>query len=471
MDSIYLGMTSFFILTSILLFVMLRSLRIQNKTILLDKQKLEENFNNNNQEFSKTKGLLEFSEQQIDRLQEELKHVREQLENARTTATKENTEKNSLEDLLKKYNETINQAKQDLNNQFKIAANSILEEKTKSFAEKSKKEVQDLLAPLKSNIESFQKTVNETLKENASDQRALKELIEPLDSRLSQFTRALKGDFKVQGDFGETVLERLFEFVGFTKGVHYTEQGRDMKLITDEGKRAKPDFIVNLPEERKIIFDSKASIKHAIEYFNSDDPDERQCLISQHTSSIKEHIKELSDKNYQSVFKGESLEFVVMFVPHDSALITALNQDPSLQSFAIQKRVWLTSPTLVMPFLHIIKDFWRKSTMNKNVMEISRLAGLMHDQLEGFLGKFNEIKNKLNKAIESYDDANTTLTGQRGVVKYAKKVQELGAKTSKNISYESEGLDACLESSEGSSGEASEDFFLEETPKSDDIPF
>ncbi|NGX50418.1 MAG: DNA recombination protein RmuC [Chlamydiae bacterium] len=459
-----------FLITSILLSARLYLLRSQNKALHIDKKNLEDTLNENNQEFSKTKGVLESSEKQMGGLQEELKNVREQLTRAQTAATKESTEKNSLEDLLKKYNETINQAKQDLNNHFKITATSILEEKTKSFSEKSKKEVQDLLAPLKSNIDSFQKTVNETLKENASDQRALKELIDPLDSRISQFTRALKGDFKVQGDFGETVLERLFEFIGFKKGVHYTEQGRDMKLITDEGKRAKPDFIVHLPEDRKIIFDSKVSIKHAIEYFNSDDPDEKKYLISQHTSSIKEHIKELSDKNYQSVFKEESLDFVVMFVPHDSALITALNQDPSLQSFAIQKKVWLTSPTLVMPFLHIIKDFWRKNTMNKNVMEISRFAGLMYDQLDSALKKFQNIKNKLDQAAKSYDDANRTLfDGQRSVITYAQKVKELGAKTSKNISFEPEEMAISTEAIDDSTEE--EKGFLKETPELDEVQF
>lgn len=466
MESIYLiVILSVVSVISIVLSILLYRLSRKNRFLHASNLNLSTSLNECHKELSNTQGRLESAKNQLNEIKQELKEAREKLTVAKTKTAEEETKKLALEDLLQKYQETINQAKQDLHRQFQIAANAILEEKTKSFSENSHKEVKELLAPLKENIDTFHKAVNNTLKENAVDQRTLKDLIVPLDHQLSQFTRALKGDFKVQGDFGETILERMFEMVGFIKGTHYTAQAHDKELMTEEGRRAKPDFLIHLPEDRKVVIDSKVSIKHAIDYFNSDNPTEKEELISKHTNSLKEHIKNLSDKKYQSFFKEESLDFVVMFVPNDFALITALYQDPSLQSFAIEKKVWLTSPTLVMPLLHIIKDFWRINTMNKNVMEISRLAGKMHDQLNGFLHKFSDIKNKLHKAIESYNDANTTLTGQRGVVKYAQKVKELGAKTSKNIAHtQEESLDE-LEASEDSLEESME--LLEKVPEND----
>ena len=416
------------ILTTVVLVFLLKKALKRNESLSLEKSTISN-------DLSEKKGCLDSAEKRILDLSEELKKEREEKGKSCIKAAQEETRKQALEEQGRKYKETIDDAKAIMKTEFKLVANSILEEKSKTFSEASKTKVTELLTPLTENITSFQKTVNSMLKENAADQRTLKDLIEPLDDQISKFTKALKGDFKIQGDFGEVILERLFEKLGLIKDIHYSVQSHEMKLITDEGKAVRPDFIIHLPENRKVIVDSKVSIKHAIDYFSTDDPAEKEGLIIKHVESIRNHIKNLNEKNYQEFMKGTSLDFVIMFIPSDQALVAALCQEPDLRSFAMDKKVCIASPTLLMPLLLIIMELWRSSTLNEGFTELSSIAGKVHDEVAIFGEKFIVIKNKLEGVVKSYNEANKTLHGPRGVVKYAEKLRDLGVKISKNIPY------------------------------------
>lgn len=378
---------------------------------------------------------LQQKEEEICSLKEELEKKSLEIINLIRSESSEKAKKESLEELVKTYKETVENAKKEMMYQFKNTANEILQEKSTSFVQSSKEEVQKLLEPLGKDVHSFQESVHKTLKENALEHGILKNLIHPLSANISELTKALKGDFKVQGDWGETVLERILQVSGFIKGVHYVLQGQNLRLKNDMGESAKPDCVFYLPENKKVIIDAKVSIKHGLEYVATDNTREKDDLLKKYLLSVKEHIKGLSSKNYQNLedLQG-ALDFVIMFVPNDLALFTIFSSDERMQDFALQKKVMLLSPTLLLPFLQIVRNFWRISDISKNALQISEEAGKMYNKLCGFLEDFAKIKTSLDQAHRSYDNALHKIKQGRGnVIDKAKQVESLGAKTSKQI--------------------------------------
>ena len=323
--------------------------------------------------------------------------------------------------------------------EFKNLANEILEEKSKKFTEQNKENIHQILNPLNEKIKEFQKKVEETYDKEAQQRFSLKEevkrlaeLNQQISKEASNLTRALKGDSKTQGNWGEIILENILERSGLTKDREYIVQ---TSFNTDDGKRLQPDIIVKYPGDRNIIIDSKVSLTAYEKYTNTEDDDEKKSFLKQHLDSVKNHVQILAGKNYQDLYEIHGLDFVIMFLPVEPAYLIAIQSDPELWSYAYEKRVLLISPTNLIAALKMIVSMWRQEYQNKNALEIARQGGELYDKFVGFLDDMTDIGTKLNQTQKGYENAMKKLsTGKGNLVKKAENLRELGVKTKKNIS-------------------------------------
>jgi DNA recombination protein RmuC len=241
-------------------------------------------------------------------------------------------------------------------------------------------------------------------------------------------TKALKGDSKTQGDWGETQLEILLEKANLAKGIHFTTQGgyRD-----EEGRLKKPDFIINLPDNRHLIVDSKVSLTNYEAYFNEEDEKQKGDYLKKHIESIRKHIKELSDKKYESLYEINTPDYVLMFVPIEPAYLLALSNNNQLYLEALDKNVVLVSTSTLLATLSTVSSMWRQENQKKNVLEIANQAGRLYDQFVNLTDDLIKVGNQLKTVQGSYDTSMKKLTGKGNLIKKVEKIKELGAKTSK----------------------------------------
>lgn len=337
------------------------------------------------------------------------------------------TEKASLEEAEKRLTES-----------FERLAGKVFDERSSQFTELSEKQLSGLLKPLTKDLESFRSTVDKNSREDIRQHAALQEKLkqmEGLNQRLhteaKNLTRALTSDVKAQGNWGEQQLERLMELAGLVKGEHYFTQ---VSTTGNQGERLQPDFVLKLPENRSIILDSKVSLTAWTRYQSEEDEARKDALLAEHVGSIKAHIAGLGKKNYPDVEELNALDFVLMFVPIESALIVALQKDPTLPEYALTQRVALLSPANFLATVRTVASVWQVHKQNTNAQDIARRAGLLYDKFVGFTDNLKNVGTRLDQARKSFDDAyNQLTTGAGNLVGQTDKLSKLGARHAKQL--------------------------------------
>nr|WP_255538320.1 DNA recombination protein RmuC [Polynucleobacter sp. 73C-SIWE] len=335
--------------------------------------------------------------------------------------------------------ESLNEAKEALTNQFKNLANEILEDKSKRFTEQNAASLDALLKPLQTKLTEFKEQVSTSYGNEARERFALKSEIERLANlnlRMSDETRsltqALKGDSKVQGNWGELVLESILESSGLRKGEEYVVQDSHTQ---SDGSRLQPDVMIKLPEGRSLVVDSKVSITAYARHAETTDPIVAEQELAAHIQSLRQHIQGLSGKNYSSLYGVGSVDFVLMFVPIEPAFLLALKTAPNLYQEALAKNIVLVCPSTLMATLRTVAHLWRQDQQNRNALEIAKQCGSLYDKFVGFVEDLEKLGQRLDQAQTSYHDAfNKLKSGKGNLIRTAEKVRELGVKPIKNLS-------------------------------------
>jgi DNA recombination protein RmuC len=334
--------------------------------------------------------------------------------------------------------ESLNEAKEALTIQFKNLANDILDDKTRRFTEQNALSLDALLKPLQTKLTEFKEQVSTSYANESRERFALKSEIERLSAlnvKMSDETRsltqALKGDSKVQGNWGELVLESILESSGLRKGEEYLVQDSHTQV---DGSRLQPDIVVRLPEGRHLVVDSKVSITAYARHAESVDADTAQIELNAHIQSLRQHIQGLSSKNYSALYGVGSVDFVLMFIPIEPAFLLALKSAPNLYQEALAKNIVLVCPSTLMATLRTVAHLWRQDHQNKNALEIARQCGALYDKFVGFIDDMEKLGQRIDQAQTSYHDAFSKLkTGKGNLIRTAEKVRELGVKPSKTL--------------------------------------
>ena len=343
-----------------------------------------------------------------------------------------------LNEKIKDVQETKKETEERLTKEFENLANKILDLNSEKFKKQNKEQIDTLLSPLSEQIEKFKKKVEDTNEKGVERNAMLMQKIislESLNNKLSQdainLANALKGDSKTQGDWGESRLELLLEKSGLTNGVHFSTQAA---YKDDEGKLKKPDFIINLPDNKHLIIDSKVSLTAYVEYYNAEDEITEQQAIKRHIDSIKRHYMELSDKDYPNLYGINTPDHVLMFVPNEPALMLALNEDKNLYLNALEKNIVLVSASTLLATLSTVSSIWKQEDQKRNALEIAKEGGLLYDKFEGFVQDLIKVGKSIKSSKDSYEDAMSKLTEGRGnIIKKIENLKDLGAKTKKSL--------------------------------------
>jgi len=388
---------------------------------------------------------LKLAEGKLSGQQEELVALRTELVLEREKSQKFSNLFAARTEELKNLNEKLETQKKEIESiqekfqiQFKNLANEILDEKTKKFTDQNKVNLSDILNPLKEKIVEFEKKVEQTNKESIERNSALKEQISGLKELNQQITKeaenltkALKGESKTQGNWGEFILESILEKSGLTKGEQYEIQ---VSKTNEDGRRLQPDIIVKLPEQKNIIIDSKVSLTAYEKYISAEDEHQKDVEIKNHLLSIRSHIKGLSEKNYQNIYEIGSLDFVLLFMPIEPAFGLAVQNDPELFSDAYDKNIVIVSPSTLIATLRTIASIWRQENQNRNALEIAKQGGQLYDKFKSFTDDLVKVGENLKTTKSNYDQAmNKLATGKGNLVSRADKLKELGAKATKAL--------------------------------------
>lgn len=330
--------------------------------------------------------------------------------------------------------------------EFKNIANEILEDKSRRFTQSNKENIEAILKPLGDNIKDFEKSVRESYQTEANERfslgkevKRLAELNQQMSVEAQNLTRALKGEAKTQGDWGEMILENILEMSGLRKDEEYfiqkelrDEAGNPLRS-QDSDKKMRPDAIIKYPDERSIIIDSKVSLNAYLRYVEATDADEQKRELDAHVAAVKAHILDLSKKGYDDYDK--SLDFVMMFIPNEPAYIAAMQGDKDLWSFAYEKRILLMNPTNLIASLRLIVDLWKREYQNRNALLIAERGAFLYDKFVGFVESFELIGSRLQQADETYQKAYGQLASGRGnLIGQAEEMKKLGLKTKKDLS-------------------------------------
>jgi DNA recombination protein RmuC len=368
------------------------------------------------------------------------KTEQQQLREAREELALELTRKHSELQFLTQKNEEqkqeVEQLQEKFTKEFENLANKILEEKTVKFTEQNKENLKNILTPLQEKIQHFEKKVEDTHKESIDYHAALrqqiiglKEMNEQMSKETLNLTKALKGDSKMQGNWGELILERVLEKSGLERGREYEVQ---QSFVNQEGQRVQPDVIIHLPDGKKMVVDSKVSLTAYERYANEEDETLKSTHLKEHIASIKRHVDQLSDKNYQDLYQMESPDFVLLFIPIESAFAIALNEDNSLYNKAFEKNIVIVTPTTLLATLRTIDSMWTNQKQQENAMEIARQAGALYDKFEGFVSDLIKIGKKMDEAKSEYSAAmNKLVEGRGNLVHSVEKLRKMGAKSKK----------------------------------------
>ena len=399
---------------------------LNEKLIQLDREKLI--FGQKNEQID---GELATTKAELDKRVKESEQIRSEL----TRAKVENehlAQKN--EDVVKEFEKLQKQAATEFEN----IANKILKKNTIEFSNVNNEKLMEILSPLRDKIQTFEKKVEETYEKGLRDQTDLKaelKKLQDLNTTISKeannLTKALKGDVKKQGNWGEIVLERILERSGLTEGQEFE---REVVAKNIEGKIIRPDVIVNLPDKKHIIIDSKVSLVAYERYTNSEDNDERERFLKEHMLSLKSHIKELHVKHYSSSPNFNSPDFVLLFIPIESSFSVTVEQDQQIFNYAWENKIVIVSPSTLLATLRTIASIWQQENQTKNAIEIAKQSGALYDKFAAFIDDIDKLGRNLETVQKTYNEASKKLyTGKGNLVRRAEILRELGAATSKQI--------------------------------------
>jgi DNA recombination protein RmuC len=374
----------------------------------------------------------------IQNLQNEKQKVQAEKEEVAILLAKKENDFDNLLDRTKEQKEELNHLQEKFTKEFENLANKILEEKTQKFTEQNKENLKNILSPLQDKILHFEKKVEDTHKESIDYHAALRQQIVSLSEMNAQMsketinlTKALKGDSKMQGNWGELVLERVLEKSGLEKGREYEVQ---QAYTTAEGTKILPDVIINLPDGKKMIVDSKVSLTAYEKYVNEEDDEQQNLHLKEHLNSVKRHVEQLSDKRYQDIYQMESPDFVLLFIPIEPAFALALQEDLTLYNKAFEKNIVIVTPSTLLATLRTIDSMWTNQKQQENAIEIARQAGALYDKFEGFVSDLIKIGKKMDEAKVEYSAAMNKLTeGKGNLVISAEKLKKMGAKAKKAL--------------------------------------
>jgi len=389
--------------------------------------------------------LLDAERKTVEALKAELKLITSDLYDKKQLLATSRADNKALTDKLESQKAEMEAMGKKFNTEFEVIANKILETKSEKFTELNKTNLKSILDPLGENLKEFKTKVEEVYDKESKERFSLGEKVKHL-SELNQMisedaknlTKALKGEAKTQGNWGEMILESILERSGLVKDREYfmehelkDEDGKPLRSDS-EGKKMRPDAVIKYPDNRSVIIDSKVSLTAFTRLIAAIDVDEQQKELAAHVSSLKTHIVSLSAKGYDDYNK--SLDFVMLFVPSEPAYIAALQSDPDLWNFAYDKRILLLSPTNLITSLKLIVDLWKREYQNQNAIEIAERGAKLYDKFVGFVENLNDVGNHLNRAKGKYDEAFKQLsTGSDNLVIQTKKLKDLGLKTKKSI--------------------------------------
>ena len=375
-----------------------------------------------------------------ERLQVEMESTRELREVNSTLAQQITRFEADMENLQLKnteQKEEVSKLQEKFTKEFENLANKILDEKSLKFTEQNQKNIKNILNPLQEKIQLFEKKVEDSQKENISINSALREQLLNLQNQnikiskeAENLTKALKGDSKMQGNWGELVLERVLEKSGLEKDREYTVQ---QSFTTKDGSRVLPDVVINLPDGKKMVIDSKVSLTDYERFVNADE-DLQEKYLKDHINSLKKHVDQLSAKKYEDLYEMESPDFVLMFVPIETAFSAAINKDTSLYNNAFEKNIVIVTPSTLLATLRTIDSMWNNEKQQRNAIEIARQAGALYDKFEGFVSDLTKVGKKMDDAKTEYRGAmNKLVEGRGNIITSIEKLKKMGAKAKKSI--------------------------------------
>jgi DNA recombination protein RmuC len=407
------------------------------------------------------------------RAREQLADAESRLETARDRSSEAERQLAELQADHRNLRERLAEQKQELEKlqetftkEFENLANRILDEKSKKFTEQNREKLDELLKPLGVKLEEFKQKVEDTYDKETRDRTSLREQIihmAEMNKRMSDeannLTRALKGDSKQQGNWGEVILQRILEKSGLTKGREYDIQESH---TTEEGRRLQPDVIINLPDGKQLVIDSKVSLTAYERFTSSSDDTEQAHALRQHIASLRAHVKGLSGKNYQQLDGLTSPDFVLLFIPIEPAFGLAMQNAPDIYNEAFDRNIIIVSPTTLLATLATIQNVWKQEYQNQNALEIAKRGGALYDKFVLFVDSLTKIGERIRQTQESYDEALGRLSsGSGNLVRQAEMLRKLGARTSKQLPEKY---------AEISGAEESDDSEESDKPQESDVP-
>ncbi|WP_028281759.1 DNA recombination protein RmuC [Olleya marilimosa] len=380
---------------------------------------------------------LQELKQTISKIEIEREGIRREKDILNEDLARKNADFENLQQLNLKRDEELELRQEQLRKDFELLATKILDEKSEKFTLQNKENIKNILNPLQEKILTFEKKVDDTQKESISMHSALKEqllglkdLNQQMTKEATNLTRALKGDSKMQGNWGELVLERVLEKSGLEKDREYFVQ---QNFTRADGTRVLPDIVLHLPDNKKMIIDSKVSLTDYERYVNAED-DAREIYLKAHINSIRKHVDQLSDKKYEDLYDIESPDFVLLFIPIEPAFAVAINADNSLYNKAFEKNIVIVTPSTLLATLRTVDSMWNNEKQQQNAIEIARQAGALYDKFEGLVKDLTGVGKKIDDAKKDYSSAmNKLVEGKGNLITSVEKIKKLGAKAKKAL--------------------------------------
>ncbi len=413
------------------------SARSQSEKISLEEKiiALNHQFNQQKEQFLSEKTSFE---KQLVISTTERETIRNEKDSLAIQLSKKEVDFENLWQRNKEQKDEVEKLQEKFTKEFENLANKILDEKSNKFTEQNKENMKNILSPLQDKIQLFEKKVEDTHKESIDYHAALRQQIlglKEMNLQMSKetlnLTKALKGDSKMQGNWGELILERVLEKSGLEKDREYFVQ---QSHTTENGQRVFPDVVINLPDGKKMIVDSKVSLTAYEKYINEEDDSLRIGFLKEHVNSIKRHVEQLGDKNYQDLYQIESPDFVLLFIPLEPAFALASNEDTTLYNKAFEKNIVIVTPSTLLATLRTIDSMWTNQKQQENAFEIARQAGALYDKFEGFVADLIKIGKKIDESKVEYQGAmNKLVDGSGNLIKRVENLKKMGAKAQKSL--------------------------------------
>ncbi|MFA9190218.1 DNA recombination protein RmuC [Flavobacterium sp. FZUC8N2.13] len=430
---------SFIIALSIGVFIgkLIFSARFQSEKTSLEEKLIAFNSQINQLKEQLSNEKVQF-EKQLAISNQEKETIRNEKDSLAIQLSKKEVDFENLWERNKEQKDEVEKLQEKFTKEFENLANKILDEKSNKFTEQNKENMKNILSPLQDKIQLFEKKVEDTHKESIDYHAALRQQIlglREMNIQMSKetlnLTKALKGDSKMQGNWGELVLERVLEKSGLEKGREYDVQ---QSFSTEEGNRVFPDVVINLPDGKKMIVDSKVSLTAYEKYINEEDDDLKIVYLKEHVNSIRRHVEQLGNKNYQDLYQIESPDFVLLFIPIEPAFAIALNEDTALYNKAFEKNIVIVTPATLLATLRTIDSMWTNQKQQENAVEIARQAGALYDKFEGFVADLIKIGKKIDETKIEYSGAmNKLVEGSGNLITRVEKLKKMGAKAKKAL--------------------------------------